>query len=140
MELLMMLVIVMLCLSGMAPALPEFASRRFATVVVKHGLPKNDGGMAPARSDYATEITGRFAKNLVRLRQEAGLSQEELAFRASIHRTQISLMESGNRLPRFETLVKLVGALGVSPEALMEGIVWEPNVSRAGGFKVTAKS
>jgi len=96
--------------------------------------------MAPTRSDYATEITGRFAKNLVRLRQEAGLSQEELAFRASIHRTQISLMESGNRLPRFETLVKLVGALGVSPEALMEGIVWEPNVSRAGGFKVTAKS
>lgn len=96
--------------------------------------------MAPARSDYATEITGRFGDNLVRLRQEAGLSQEELAFRASIHRTQISLMESGNRLPRFETLVKLVGALGVSPEALMEGIAWQPNVSQAGGFKVTAES
>lgn len=82
------------------------------------------------------QIADRFAENLVQLRQEAGISQEELAFRASIHRTQVSLMESGNRLPRFETLVKLVGALGVSPEALMKGIVWEPNVSRAGGFRV----
>jgi transcriptional regulator with XRE-family HTH domain len=93
--------------------------------------------MAPARDDYAAEITSRFAANLVRLRQEAGLSQEELAFRASIHRTQISLMESGNRLPRFETLIKLVGALETEPDALMQGIAWEPNVSRAGGFRVT---
>jgi transcriptional regulator with XRE-family HTH domain len=82
------------------------------------------------------EISDRFAANLVQLRQAVGMSQEELAFRASIHRTQVSLMESGKRLPRFETLVKLVGALEVSPEALMKGIVWEPNVSRAGGFKV----
>jgi transcriptional regulator with XRE-family HTH domain len=83
------------------------------------------------------EISDRFAANLTALRQAAGLSQEELAFRASIHRTQVSLMESGNRLPRFETLVKLVGALEVSPEALMEGIAWEPIVSRPGGFKVS---
>jgi transcriptional regulator with XRE-family HTH domain len=92
--------------------------------------------MAPSRDDYAKEITSRFAANLVGLRQEAGLSQEELAFRASIHRTQISLMESGKRLPRFETLVKLVGALGTTPAALMRGIAWEPNVSQAGGFRV----
>jgi transcriptional regulator with XRE-family HTH domain len=92
--------------------------------------------MAPSRDDYAAEISSRFAENLVRIRQEAGLSQEELAFRASIHRTQISLMESGKRLPRFETMVKLVGALDTTPAALMRGIAWEPNVSRAGGFRV----
>jgi transcriptional regulator with XRE-family HTH domain len=83
------------------------------------------------------EISDRFAANLVRLRQAAEMSQEELAFRASIHRTQISLMESGKRLPRFETLVRLVGALDVSPEDLMRGIVWEPNVSHAGGLRVS---
>jgi transcriptional regulator with XRE-family HTH domain len=83
------------------------------------------------------DISERFAANLTELRHAAGLSQEELAFRASIHRTQVSLMESGNRLPRFETLVKLVGALQVSPEALMKGITWEPIVSRPGGFKVS---
>jgi transcriptional regulator with XRE-family HTH domain len=93
--------------------------------------------MAPSKDDYAKEITARFAENLVRLRQDAGLSQEELAFRASIHRTQISLMESGKRLPRFETLVKLVGALEATPAELMRGIAWEPNVSQPGGFRVS---
>jgi transcriptional regulator with XRE-family HTH domain len=79
----------------------------------------------------------RFAANLRRLRDEADLTQEELAFRAAIHRTQVSLMEGGARLPRFETLVRLVGALGVDHGALFEGIRWEPHVSISGGFVVT---
>ena len=78
----------------------------------------------------------RFAENLARLRQDAGFSQEELAARAAVHRTQVSLMEGGQRLPRLETLVKLVGALEISPEALLDGITWEPVVSTPGGFKV----
>lgn len=82
------------------------------------------------------DISERFSKNLVTLRQAAGLSQEELAFRASIHRTQISLMESGSRLPRLDTLVKLAGALEVPIEILLEGIVWEPSVTKMGHFKV----
>ncbi len=70
------------------------------------------------------------------MRQNAGLSQEELAARAAVHRTQVSLMEGGQRLPRLETLVKLVGALEISSEELLEGITWEPVISTAGGFKV----
>jgi hypothetical protein len=46
-------------------------------------------------------------------------------------------MESGKRLPRFETLVKLVGALDASPEALMRGIAWKPNVLSSGGLEVS---
>lgn len=83
------------------------------------------------------DISERFAANLAELREAAGFSQEELAFRASIHRTQVSLMESGSRLPRFETLVKLVGALEVSPEALMKGIAWEPHVRTTGGLNIS---
>jgi transcriptional regulator with XRE-family HTH domain len=79
----------------------------------------------------------RFAKNLVKQRRAAGLSQEELAFRASIHRTQISLLENGGRLPRFETLIKLAGSLEVSVATLAEGIVWEPILSVTGGLKVS---
>ena len=82
------------------------------------------------------EIADRFAENLTQLRQIAGFSQEELASRAAIHRTQVSLMEGGQRLPRLETLVKLVGALETSSEALLEGITWEPVLSTPGGFKV----
>jgi transcriptional regulator with XRE-family HTH domain len=85
---------------------------------------------------HGVDIADRFAGNLSRLRQDAGFSQEELAARAAVHRTQVSLMEGGQRLPRLETLVKLVGALEISPEALLEGITWEPVVSTPGGFKV----
>jgi transcriptional regulator with XRE-family HTH domain len=67
----------------------------------------------------------------------ADMSQEELAFRADIHRTQVSLIEGGERLPRLETLVKLAGALGVTPNDLVEGIAWEPFEQLSGGFAVS---
>jgi transcriptional regulator with XRE-family HTH domain len=79
----------------------------------------------------------RFASNLVRLRGAADLSQEELAFRAAVHRTQISLLENGRRMPRVHTLVCLAGALGVTPNDLLEGIDWEPIVAISGGLVVT---
>jgi transcriptional regulator with XRE-family HTH domain len=83
------------------------------------------------------EMSERFARNLAELRRARGFSQEELAFRAAIHRTQVSLMENGSRLPGFETLIKLAGALEVSPAELTEGIAWEPIVSVTGGLKVS---
>lgn len=82
-------------------------------------------------------MAGRFADNLRRLRGEAGLSQEDLAFRAALHRTQISLLERGERMPSTETLVKLAGGLGTTPGDLLDGIVWEPITAIVGGMKVT---
>lgn len=82
-------------------------------------------------------ISGRFAANVLRLRGAAGISQEELAFRADIHRTQVTLIEGGQRLPRLETLIKLAGALGVTANDLVDGIAWEPYEQLSGGFAVT---
>jgi transcriptional regulator with XRE-family HTH domain len=79
----------------------------------------------------------RFAMNLIRLREAAGLSQEELAFRAAIHRTQVSLLENGHRMPRVNTLICLAGALGVTPNDLLDGVVWEPIEAVTGGLTVT---
>lgn len=84
-----------------------------------------------------TAMAERFAANLRHLREEAGLSQEELSFRAGIHRTQISLLENGTRLPRFETLIRLAGAVEAPVADLCEGIVWEPIISITGGLVVT---
>jgi transcriptional regulator with XRE-family HTH domain len=81
--------------------------------------------------------SGRFAANLRRLRKAAEISQEELAFRADIHRTQVSFIEGGKRMPRLDTLVKLAGALGVTANDLIDGITWEPYEQLAGGFAVT---
>jgi len=83
------------------------------------------------------EIAERFAANLVRLRRAAHLTQEELAERAAVHRTQIGLLEKGERLPRLETLVKLAGSLGVSTADLTDGITWEPIVRTSGGLKIS---
>jgi transcriptional regulator with XRE-family HTH domain len=80
----------------------------------------------------------RFSANLRRLRKAADLSQEELSFRAAIHRTQISLLECGHRMPRVHTLICLAGALGATPNDLLDGIVWEPIVSVGGGLVVEA--
>lgn len=85
----------------------------------------------------ASPMSGRFAANLRRLRGEADLSQEELAFRAGVHRTQVSLLEGGRRMPRVETLVKLAGGLGATPDDLLDGIAWEPIETVTGGLLVT---
>jgi transcriptional regulator with XRE-family HTH domain len=76
----------------------------------------------------------RFGENLLRIRQARKLSQENLADRAGIHRTQISLLEGGRRQPLLETLVRLAGALDVPIDALFEGILWDPDQGR---FRVT---
>ena len=82
------------------------------------------------------EIAARFGKNIARCRRHAGLSQEELSIRASLHRTEVSQLERGLRLARIDTLIKLTGALGVSADALLEGIDWRPGSATLGEFSV----
>ncbi|MGN6255487.1 MAG: helix-turn-helix domain-containing protein [Solirubrobacterales bacterium] len=67
----------------------------------------------------------RFAVNLRLARQAAGISQEELADRCELHRTEVSLLERGGREPRLGTMVKLATSLGTTPEALCTGITWD---------------
>lgn len=81
-------------------------------------------------------VADRFADNLIRCRKRAGLSQEELGVRASLHRTEIGLLERGTRVPRIDTLVKLAGALSVRTDELLDGIDWEPGSSTVGGFSI----
>lgn len=79
-------------------------------------------------------VERQFGENLVRLRKVAGLSQEQLAFAADLHRTEIGMLERGARMARIDTLAKLAGALGVTPNDLMAGIVWTPGSARLGRF------
>lgn len=54
------------------------------------------------------------------------ITQETLAERAEIHRTQISLLEGGRRVPLLDTFVRLAGACGISGGELLGPIRWEP--------------
>lgn len=78
-----------------------------------------------------------LGKNLTRLRRRAGLSQEELGFRADIHRTDISKLERGGAAPGSETLFKISESLGVSASELFDGLSWDPPQASRG--QVTAR-
>ena len=67
----------------------------------------------------------RFAQNLRRRRIAVGISQEELGERTDLHRTEISLLERAGREPRFATLLKLWGALWMTPNELCAGPGWD---------------
>lgn len=81
------------------------------------------------------DIAALFGENLARCRKRADMSQEDLGVRASLHRTEISQLERGLRVARIDTLVKLAGALGVSPSELIEGIDWSPGSTTVGEFR-----
>jgi two-component system response regulator len=53
-------------------------------------------------------------------RSALGISQEELAYRADLHRTYVSDVERGVRNPSIESIQKLAGALQISVSALFE--------------------
>lgn len=82
------------------------------------------------------DIAARFGENLVRCRKRVGLSQEELGFRASLHRTEVGMLERGIRLPRIDTLIKLAFAMEIPPEDLLDGLLWTPGGPRIGEFGV----
>lgn len=86
--------------------------------------------------DASVDIASRFGENLTRCRKRADLSQEELAIRASLHRTEIGHLERGMRLARIDTLVKLAGALSITPADLLEGMSWTPGITTSGQFAV----
>ena len=60
-----------------------------------------------------------LAQNLRRLRTSAGLSQEELADRAGIHRTYISSVERAQRNVSIDSLFKIAHGLEVSAQELV---------------------
>ena len=60
-----------------------------------------------------------LADNVRRLRLSAGLSQEELAARADLHRTYISSIERAQRNVTLENIFVLADALGTTPATLV---------------------
>jgi transcriptional regulator with XRE-family HTH domain len=61
-----------------------------------------------------------LARNVRRLRQAIGMSQEELAARAQLHRTYISSVERHERNVSLANIFRIAGALGVTASSLLE--------------------
>ncbi|MEH6705551.1 MULTISPECIES: helix-turn-helix domain-containing protein [Galbibacter] len=61
-----------------------------------------------------------FGRNLLRIRKEKGLSQDDLATRCRVTKGNISVIENGERNFQFTTLLALAKALEVQPKELLD--------------------
>jgi transcriptional regulator with XRE-family HTH domain len=60
-----------------------------------------------------------FIDNLLRLRAEKGITQEELGLKCDMASSEISRFECGRREPRLHTMVRLARGLEVEPMELL---------------------
>lgn len=88
--------------------------------------------MTRKRSERA-EVAGigrRFGKNLVSRRRRSDLSQVETAERSGLHRTEISLLERGLRMPQLDTIIQVAAGVGAEPCDLLVGMAWKVDRNR----------
>jgi transcriptional regulator with XRE-family HTH domain len=68
---------------------------------------------------WKTSPEALFGKEVARLRKQLAISQEELAFRAEVHRTYVSQLERGLKSPTLSMILKLSRALKASASKLV---------------------
>lgn len=66
------------------------------------------------------KVTQRVGANLRKAREAQGVSQEDLADKAGLHRTYLSGVERGVRNPTVTVLEKIAKALKVKTSSLLE--------------------
>ena len=65
------------------------------------------------------DVCVRFGEKLRDIRLDLGYSQEELSFKAGLHRTYISSVERGKRNISITNIKKIADALGLKMKDLM---------------------
>ena len=74
--------------------------------------------------------SNRFGKRLKEVREQAGLTQPQLAERANLSKAGIADLEQGRREPSWSTVLALCTALGVSTEAFNQEPAERPDARR----------
>lgn len=78
------------------------------------------------------DIREQFGRTLRDLRNDQGLTQEELAFRAGMNVTYLSDLERGRWNPSLAIIVDLACGLAVHPSQLLRDIVVDPDAPPSG--------
>jgi transcriptional regulator with XRE-family HTH domain len=71
-----------------------------------------------------------FGGELRKAREAVGWTQEELASKAGVHRTYVSLLERDKKSPTLSMLLRLCQALGVSASELVARVEKAMNEDR----------
>ncbi|HKW19556.1 MAG TPA: helix-turn-helix transcriptional regulator [Terriglobales bacterium] len=64
----------------------------------------------------------QFAARLKQLRKQHGISQEDFAHKAGLHRVGYGWIEQQKRIPNLATLVKIAEGFGISLSELLRGV------------------
>jgi len=72
--------------------------------------------------DADKKLNNLFGSTLKELRNNAGISQQELAFECGLDRTYISLLERGLRQPTINTIFILANQLGIKPSRFIKKV------------------
>ena len=67
-----------------------------------------------------SSLCKRFGRAIRRRREAAGISQEDLAYEAGVHRTYVSLLERGKANPSLAVIERLAIALGSSVTSIFQ--------------------
>ena len=90
-------------------------ARRAAVARISEAVPQGTprpSGAGPSQKRYATASALGVGELLLTARELTGLTQSQLAARASTSQSAISSMETGNRLPSVRTLMRIAEAAG----------------------------
>lgn len=71
---------------------------------------------------HHSDIARIFGEVIRELRRKRGLSQEEFGFECELHRTYISLLERGKRIPSLTTIIQLASALRIPPSEIVRQV------------------
>jgi len=92
-------------------------------MVINHFLTNPKG-----RGDLIMDLVKIVGERIRFYRKERGLSQEELAYRASLHSTYIGQLERGEKNATIESLAKVCSALDITLADFFESGADQPKV------------
>ncbi|MFL0808967.1 MAG: helix-turn-helix domain-containing protein [Agarilytica sp.] len=97
---------------------------------------RQDSGLSKVQTDLSDTVGARLQS----LRQKFGLSQRELARRAEVTNSTLSMIEQGKVSPSVGSLEKILHAFPISlQEFFSESIEWTPTVVAAEDFVLVEK-
>jgi transcriptional regulator with XRE-family HTH domain len=84
-----------------------------------------------SKTPFPFKALARFADNLYRARELAGLDQKEAAkraalTRAALTRAKLDKIEGGEYIPSLDVLIRLAGTYSTSVGDLVNGVTWCP--------------
>jgi transcriptional regulator with XRE-family HTH domain len=82
----------------------------------------------PKKLPDRLNIAKIFGEVVQELRRKRGISQEQFGFECELHRTYISLLERGKRIPSLFTIFQLAIVLKVTPSEIIRQV--ETRLSR----------